>query len=398
MSMEQYIASSNSALEFKLIRKTNDIHDSKVAFYPDVTYQVFGNMEKIFGYKDLIVKMYYTASSLKLYINISYSSKIDTEQFNIIPDNILEKLKDYISPDFITNIDVFEKCLQDESSFKPYGYQLDRFVLNINGEEKIYEVFVVEDESSSFREYFNRLQTFVLWYIDSSNFIDFDDTKWKIFIMYELFKNDNGDLCYTPVGYSTIYEYYAYPDKIRPRISQMLILPPFQRKGLCAKLLNSIYKHYTVKQDVIDITVESPNDEFQLVRDFVDVTNFHNLKTFDKEKLKKLHYQEIVEEFKNLYKINQKQVRRVLEIVLLQLTNRLDKDEYEKYKKFVKTRLNWPFQKKPTKLMLAMPAKEMEKIQKADSAEKLEELSNEYNDLEPYYDKVIKRLEISSSI
>lgn len=48
--------------------------------------------------------------------------------------------------------------------------------------------------------------------------------------------------------------------------------------------------------------------------------------------------------------------------------------------------------------MLAMPAKEMEKIQKADSAEKLEELSNEYNDLEPYYDKVIKRLEISSSM
>jgi len=53
------------------------------------------------------------------------------------------------------------------------------------------------------------------------------------------------------------------------------------------------------------LSVESPNDEFQLVRDFVDVTNFHNLKTFDEVKLKKLHYQEMVEEFKNLYKINQ---------------------------------------------------------------------------------------------
>lgn len=53
------------------------------------------------------------------------------------------------------------------------------------------------------------------------------------------------------------------------------------------------------------MSVESPNDEFQLVRDFVDVTNFHNLKTFDEVKLKQLHYQEMVEEFKNLYKINQ---------------------------------------------------------------------------------------------
>lgn len=115
----------------------------------------------------------------------------------------------------------------------------------------------------------------------------------------------------------------------------MLILPPFQRNGLCAKLLNSIYKHYATKSDVIDITgicvfhlmiliiilytsyywyifffvcyllVESPNDEFQLVRDFVDATNFHHLKSFDKEKLKKLHYQEMVEEFKYLYKVNQ---------------------------------------------------------------------------------------------
>lgn len=50
--------------------------------------------------------------------------------------------------------------------------------------------------------------------------------------------------------------------------------------------------------------MESPNDEFQLVRDYVDVTNFHQLKTFNREKFKKLHYQEMVEEYKNLYKIN----------------------------------------------------------------------------------------------
>jgi len=42
----------------------------------------------------------------------------------------MEKLKDYITPNFHTNIDVFEKCLEDEPSFKPYGNQLDQFILS----------------------------------------------------------------------------------------------------------------------------------------------------------------------------------------------------------------------------------------------------------------------------
>jgi len=40
------------------------------------------------------------------------------------------KLKNYISPDIISNIDVFEKCLKDEPLYKPYGNQLYRFNLS----------------------------------------------------------------------------------------------------------------------------------------------------------------------------------------------------------------------------------------------------------------------------
>lgn len=42
----------------------------------------------------------------------------------------MEKLKDYITPNFLTNLDVFEKCLENESSFKPFGNQLDQFILS----------------------------------------------------------------------------------------------------------------------------------------------------------------------------------------------------------------------------------------------------------------------------
>ena len=55
-------------------------------------------------------------------------------------------------------------------------------------------------------------------------------------------------------GYATVYEYFAYPKNIRPRISQMLVLPPFQRQGLGAALLTSIYNHYKIMSEVKDIT------------------------------------------------------------------------------------------------------------------------------------------------
>lgn len=71
---------------------------------------------------------------------------------------------------------------------------------------------------------------------------------------YEKYINKDSKQAYAVCGYSTVYEYYAYPVNIRPRISQMLILPPFQRMGLGAQLLCSVYKHYIPQSDVLDIT------------------------------------------------------------------------------------------------------------------------------------------------
>lgn len=57
------------------------------------------------------------------------------------------------------------------------------------------------------------------------------------FPSYEKYKNKNGNWCYASVGYSTIYKYYAYPNNTRARLSQILILPPFQRLGIGTKLI-----------------------------------------------------------------------------------------------------------------------------------------------------------------
>ena len=70
---------------------------------------------------------------------------------------------------------------------------------------------------------------------------------------FEKYKK-NGETMHAFAGYATVYEYFAYPKNIRPRISQMLVLPPFQRQGLGAALLTSIYNHYKIMSEVKDIT------------------------------------------------------------------------------------------------------------------------------------------------
>ena len=72
-------------------------------------------------------------------------------------------------------------------------------------------------------------------------------------LRFEKYKVE-GDFRFAICGYVTVYQYYGYPDKMRPRISQMLILPPFQRKGLGSLLLDTAQKFYWKNDRVIDIT------------------------------------------------------------------------------------------------------------------------------------------------
>lgn len=57
------------------------------------------------------------------------------------------------------------------------------------------------------------------------------------FDSYEKYTTSEGNVMYAISGYTTIYLYYAYPDNVRPRISQMLVLPPFQKLGIGTKLI-----------------------------------------------------------------------------------------------------------------------------------------------------------------
>ena len=72
------------------------------------------------------------------------------------------------------------------------------------------------------------------------------------FYSYEKYKNKNGNWCYASVGYSTIYKYYAYPNNTRARLSQILILPPFQRLGIGTKMIEVGVELFLISWTITD--------------------------------------------------------------------------------------------------------------------------------------------------
>lgn len=94
------------------------------------------------------------------------------------------------------------------------------------------KIFLCDFSMEGFAEYSRRLQTILIFFINGASFIEEDDN-WKIFILYSR-SNER----YNLAGFSTVYSFFQGLEKCRNRISQFIILPPFQRKGLGLYLIS----------------------------------------------------------------------------------------------------------------------------------------------------------------
>ncbi|XP_066588253.1 histone acetyltransferase type B catalytic subunit isoform X2 [Prorops nasuta] len=371
--LKSLVVNSNDALEFKMIRKVQDLEDDGTTFKPEMSHQVFGDSETIFGYRDLKIKLYYSAGSLETYVGVSYSEKICKDSYEgIEADEILPKLVDKLAPKFHESIDSFTESLKKDENFRPHGELLHAFTLDDNGSARHFEVYKADMSYKGFKEYHQRLRTFVLWYIDAANFVDVDDDLWHYFTMFEKYDGKVGSPHYATIGFATVYQYYAYPRNTRPRIAQVLILPPFQGMGLGADLLRAIYREYVGRNEVKDITVEDPSVNFQRIRDFVDALNCSTLSSFSKENLLQPFNKSMAEEAREKLKINKKQARRVYEILRFRITDLSNEKEYPALKNLDKRQTN-----------IALPPKE----------QRYEALEKEYRILEEAYKKVVERLQ-----
>ena len=57
------------------------------------------------------------------------------------------------------------------------------FDCSTEGRDRQFEIYKTGIETPGFREYHERLQTFILFFIDAASFIDVDDERWQFFLL-----------------------------------------------------------------------------------------------------------------------------------------------------------------------------------------------------------------------
>lgn len=422
----QYTVDGNFAVYLKFVRNRADIEQDirEDTFFPDFVHQFFVDQERVFGYKQPILRLFYTAGRLKRYVKFDYEDCLTQDKDGIDADDVMGYLRPILDDiEYTQDLNQFikEATSEEELHFKPPGDLLLEFeskyrrlrhlsrahrelleeagdlglrmeqigaastaVAVTNGhsnnsgnEENIaaasssssaqtpgevfkpckkkYQIFHANASTKGFTQFQARMQTLVMWFIESANMIDFEDNRWDCFLIFEKYNpsTSEGDES-TPIssedryyfaGYATVYRYYAYPDKTRPRVSQMLILPQYRRNGLGTKLLQSIYDYYKKQPATLDLTAEDPDEDFIAMRDLLDCKNCLQLDAFKTEKLREGWSDEMTKEAQEKLKLCPRQIRKVYEILKLRIVNRSDEEEYKNYRLEIKNRLNVPNQK-----------------------------------------------------
>jgi histone acetyltransferase 1 len=384
-----------------VVEKVSDLEDEDKCFAPEMTHQIYGENEVVFGYKDLRINLVMASGSLQTFLSYSYSCKVDPVKTDgVKPDDVIKPLIKILAPgSFTENKDEFIKYLTStkETGFRPMGELLHNFKTK---DDDTFEVYMCTEATPGFREYHERLQSWIMFYIDAASFIDIDDESWRFFLLFKKHGKEGGEQHYSIAGYMTVYEYYAYgrtQNMKRPRISQMLVLAPYQRKGLGAALLNAVYRYYKKETSVVDITVEDPSDNFVRLRDYVDTQNCMKLDAYSKDKVLAGYTDEMTKAAAAELKLCKKQARRVYEIIRLNYTSMNDADAYKSYRLDVKKRLNAPYQKEQAqveKLKKHLKPEELAAIMLnvTDREQRLEMLNKQFGELEEHYRKVLEKV------
>ncbi|ORX99787.1 histone acetyltransferase type B [Basidiobolus meristosporus CBS 931.73] len=332
----EWVCSSNNALELKLVRP---LPKPAEGFHPAFTYPLFGEAEQIYGYKNLKVKLHYSSGSLATYLGIQFSETLGAKQG---ATEIEKELMEHLGEGVYSNHDLFmAKVQEDYETFRPIGekiheYQSKKAKYPENVQEHCFEIYKATFNTPGFKEYHRRLQIFALFYIEGASYIEEDDDRWEIALIYEKLKID-GVTSYHIVGYCTMYQYFYFPDKIRMRISQFLILPPYRNLGHASSLYNTLYQEFLSRSNIVELTVEDPNEAFSDLRDRCDLRFLMSKGTF--EGLSAPVDKSVLDSIKKQYKLHKRQASRLLEMALLKKLDKRNSKAARAYRLFVKARL-----------------------------------------------------------
>ncbi|KAI9665425.1 MAG: histone acetyltransferase 1 [Trizodia sp. TS-e1964] len=269
-------------------------------FNPKFTYPIFGDAETIFGYKNLVVGIRFAAHDMKPNLEITYDEEFKAVG-EIKPDDIRKVLSDWLLPIAFESPASFIKSIHEDDSsksFVPAGKLVEKYQLG----ERHFEVWKGDLMDASMQQVITRMQIFVPFFIEGGTMLRMDDPEWSlqrwvVYLLYEKRQDSKGIAPpYSFVGYSTVYRFFhfsrgssktammhktikiPYPHPLhvddipcKARISQFIILPPYQGFGHGNNLYNVITEDFRNLLHVFEFTVEDPNEAFDDLRDYCDL-------------------------------------------------------------------------------------------------------------------------------
>ncbi|KAG5732748.1 Histone acetyltransferase type B catalytic subunit [Termitomyces sp. T112] len=293
--MGDWTADANEALKLTLVRSTEDTksfaEDELYEFHPTFTYPIYGEDEKLYGYQGLEIDLRFASGSLIQYLNIKYTNKLDSTS---TVDDVEGILSRFIPPGYFKDEQKFLAFVEeDATTFQPLGqlvHSYTRPALSASTEKGkatsssqsldpgredsvVFEAYHATWNTSGFKELHRRMQIFILLYIEAGSYINEDEDSWEFVVLYEKRKRSEAPnaATYHFVGYSSLYPFYFFPEKTRMRLSQFVILPPYQHRGHGSELYKAIYQYTLSRPNIAELTVEDPAEAFEDLRDRNDL-------------------------------------------------------------------------------------------------------------------------------
>ncbi|CBX97402.1 hypothetical protein IAQ61_007179 [Plenodomus lingam] len=326
--LEEWVTNSNECFFLNLYRSVDGDGEPKRvldSFNPTCTYTVIDEQETIAGYKNPRIELDFRANDLKPKLKIQFDAQLDLKkispeltQVDLSPDLFREHLP------AATN-DATEPTSKE---WKPPGECLKSFTLH----GKQYEIWKASMADDAARQIWTNMKILVLLFIEGATTEGLDDEetfdRWSLYLLYEVTPiQDAAHSPYTLAGFSTSYRSWIFPtfdimratkqlpspppesangdkkytpprltqdpttflfnEKInhletpsRERISQFLVLTPYQGQSLGSRLYETIFQDLLAKPFIYEIPVEDPSEAFDAMRDYSDIAYLRTLPAF----------------------------------------------------------------------------------------------------------------------
>lgn len=281
----------------------DDCAEPLPCFAPGMAHQVFGDDEVVIGYRGLRVQQHYAAGSLMSYTHVEWDARRPPERCS--PPDVWAALREWHPDDdddaswrapSLTALE--DHVARKQDGWRPPGTLVHQYV---DDDGQLFQLFHAKVTDPATQRYHRRMRVFAIWFVDGARYLDDTDPKWDVFMLFAC-----GSGVPRFCGYVTAYPFFSWTggsnsattttvDDIvlamrkgtytattdagpnpwyqrRFRISQVLFLPPYQRRGHGKRVIAFLYEwaaaHYAPLRD---ITVEDPSPPFVAMRDALDV-------------------------------------------------------------------------------------------------------------------------------